>query len=81
MVLAHGIACNGAYKRLGILHCNVGLEVSGEGSLGWIGQGFGQWLMKFHWFSFSLEFGVFPDKHLCLCLCALLLVMFIYFSQ
>ena len=36
-VSAHGIACNGAYKRLGILHCNVGLEVSGEGSLGWIG--------------------------------------------
>ena len=40
MVLAHGIACNGAYKRMGILHCKVGLEVSGEGSLGQIGQGF-----------------------------------------
>ena len=38
---AHGIACNGTYKRMGILHCKVGLEVSGEGSLGWIGQGFG----------------------------------------
>ena len=38
----HGIACNGAYKRLEGLHCNVGLDVSGEGSLGWIGQGFGQ---------------------------------------
>ena len=35
-------------KRLGRLHCNGGLEVSGEGSLGQIGQGFGQWLMKFH---------------------------------
>ena len=31
---AHGIACNGSYKRLGIFHCNVGLEVSGEDSLG-----------------------------------------------
>ena len=51
--LAHGIACNGAYKRLGILHCNVGLEVSGEGSLGRIGQGFGQCLMKFHWLGFA----------------------------
>ena len=29
----HGIACNGAYKRLGIIHCKEGLEVSGEGSL------------------------------------------------
>ena len=46
--LARGIACKGAIKRLGRLHCNVGLEVSGEGSLGRIGQGFGQWLMKFH---------------------------------
>ena len=59
----HGIACNGAYKRLGILHCNEGLEVSGEGSLGRIGQGYGQWLMKFHWLGFSPEFGVFPDKN------------------
>ena len=48
MVLAHGIVCNGAYKRLGLLHCHVGREVSGEGSIGRIGQGFGQWLMKFH---------------------------------
>ena len=76
MVLAHGITCNGAYKRLGILHCNVGLEVSGEGSLGRIGQGCGQWLMKFHWLGFSTEFGVFPDKDMCLCLCALLLGFF-----
>ena len=29
----HGIACNGAYKRLGGLHCNIGLDVSGECSL------------------------------------------------
>ena len=65
--LAHGIAYNGAYKRLGRIHCNVGLEVSGEGPLGQIGQGFGQCLMKFHWLGFSPEFGVFPDKHLCLC--------------
>ena len=64
---AHGIACNGAYKRLGIIHCNVGLEVSGEGSLGWIGQDFGQCLMKFHWFGFAPDLGIFPDKHLCLC--------------
>ena len=35
----HGIACNGAYKRMGILHCNVGLEVRCEGSLGRISQG------------------------------------------
>jgi len=62
---AHGIACNGAYKRLGRLHCNVGLEVSGEGSLGQIGQGFGQCLMKFHWLGFSPDLGVFLDK-LCL---------------
>ena len=68
LFLAHGIACNGAYKRLGMLHCNLGLEVSDEGSLGWISQGFGQWLMKFHWLGFSLEFGVFSDKHLGLCL-------------
>ena len=34
---AHGIAFNGAYKRLGILRYNVGLEVSGECSLDWIG--------------------------------------------
>ena len=52
-------------KRLGRLHCNVGLEVSGEGSLGRIGQGFGQCLMKFHWLGFSPEFGVFPVKYLC----------------
>ena len=57
MVLAHGIACTGAYKRLGILHCNVDLEVSGEGSLGWIGHGFGQWLMKFHWMGFYPDLG------------------------
>jgi len=62
---AHGIACNGAYKRLGRLHCNVGLEVSGEGSLGQIGQGFGQCIMKFHWLGFSPDLGVFLDK-LCL---------------
>ena len=68
MVFTHGIACNGAYKRLGILHCKVGLEVRSEGSLGRIGQGFGQCLMKFHWLGFSSKFGVFPDKHLCLCL-------------
>ena len=60
MVLAHGIACNGAY--------NVGMEVSGEGSFGWIGQGFGQCLMKFHWLGFALDLGVFPDKKICLCL-------------
>ena len=76
MVLAHGITCNGAYKRLGILHWFVGLEVSGEGSLGQIDQGFGQWLMKSHWLGFSPEFGVFPDKHMCSCLCVLLLVPF-----
>ena len=46
--LAHAIACNGAYKRLEILHCNVGLEVTSEGSLGRIGEGFGQCLMEFH---------------------------------
>ena len=63
---AHGIACNGAYKRLEILHCNVCLEVSSEVSLGRIGHGCGQWLMKFHWLGFSPEFGVFPDKHICL---------------
>ena len=34
---AHGITCNGAYKRLGRIHCEVGLEVSSEGSLGRIG--------------------------------------------
>ena len=44
-------------KRLGRLHCNVGLEVSGEGSLGWIGQGCGQWLMNFHWLGFSPDLG------------------------
>ena len=42
---------------LGRLHCKVGLEVSGEGSLGWICQGFGQWLMKFHWLGFSPDLG------------------------
>ena len=42
VISAHGIACNGAYKRLGKIHCKVGLDVIGEGSLGLIGQGFGQ---------------------------------------
>ena len=65
---AHGIACNGAYKRLVIPHCNVGKEVSGEGSLGWIGHDFGQCLMKFHWLGFAPDLGVFLDKHLGLCL-------------
>ena len=36
---------------------NQGLEVSGEGSLGRIGQGFGQWLIKFHWLGFSPDLG------------------------
>ena len=44
-------------KRLGRLHCNVGLEVSGEGSLDRIGQGFGQCLMKFHWLGFAPDLG------------------------
>ena len=57
MVLTHGIACNGAYKRLRILHCKVGLEVSGEASVGRIGQGFDRCLMKFHWLGFSLDLG------------------------
>ena len=52
-------------KGLERLHCNIGLEVSGEGSLGRIDKGFGQCLMKFHWLSFSPEFGVFPVKYLC----------------
>ena len=55
---ANGISCNGAYKRLERLHCNVGLEVSDEGSLGRIGHGFGQCLMKFHWLGFALDLGV-----------------------
>ena len=54
---AHGIPCNGAYKRLERIHCNVGLEVSGEDSLGSIDQGFGQWLMKFHWLGFAPDLG------------------------
>ena len=33
------------------------LEVSSEGSLGRIGQGFVQWLMKFHWLGFSPDLG------------------------
>ena len=53
----HGIACNGAYKRLGRLHCNADLEVNNEGSLGRIGQGFGQCLMKFHWLGFAPDLG------------------------
>ena len=52
---AHGIACNGAYKRLGRIHYKVGLEVSSEGSLGQIHQGFGQCLMKFLWLGFALD--------------------------
>ena len=44
-------------KGLESLHCKVDLEVSGEGSLGRIGQGFGQWLMKFHWLGFSPDLG------------------------
>ena len=79
MVLAHGIACNGAYKRLRILHCNVGLEVSGEGSLGRIGQGFGQWLMKFHWLGFSPDLG-FSQINICVYINDLLLALYVYLS-
>ena len=64
MVLGHMVLCtHGLHpmvlhviepiKRLGRLHCNVGLEVRSEGSLGQNGQGFGQCLMKFHWLGFS----------------------------
>ena len=76
MVLGHMVLCTHGLqpmvlhemepiKRLRRLHCNVGLEVSSEGSLGQIGQGFGQCIMKFHWLGFSLDLGVFLDK-LCL---------------
>ena len=68
----HGIACNGAYKTLGIIHCNVGLEVSGEGSLG---QGCGQWLMKFNWLGFSIDLG-FSRINICVYVNFLLLVLF-----
>ena len=77
----HGIACNGAYKRLEIIHCNVGLEVSAKGSLGQIGQGFGQCLMKFHWLGFSPEFGVFPIKYLCYVYDLLLVIFHDYYSS
>ena len=30
---SHGIACNRAYKRLGIIHCNVGLEAKVEAGI------------------------------------------------
>ena len=77
--LVHGIACNGAYKRLGILHCNAGVEVSGEGSLGRIGQGFGQWLMKFHWLGFSPDLG-FSWLNICVNVYDLLLASFMFIS-
>ena len=80
MVSAHGIACNGAYKRLGMLHCNGGLEVSGEGSLGRIGQGFGQCLMKFHWFGFAPDLG-FSQINICVYVYDFLLALYVYSSR
>ena len=56
--MVHGIACNGAYKRLGILHCNVGLEMSGEDSLGQNWRGF--WPMLIYWL-FDLARGFHPN--------------------
>ena len=76
----HGIACNVTYKRLVILHCNVGLEVSGEGSLGRIGQGFGQCLIKFHWLGFALDLG-FSWVNICVYVYDLLMAFYVYSSQ
>jgi len=40
--MVHVIACNGAYKRLGVLHCNARLEVSSVGSLSHLVNDFGK---------------------------------------
>ena len=46
--------------------------MSGEGSLGRIRQGFGQWLMKFHWLGFSPDLG-FSQINICVYVYDLLL--------
>lgn len=56
--MVRGIPCNGAYKRLGIFHCNMGLEMSGEDSLGQNWGGF--WPMLICWL-YDLAGGFHPD--------------------
>ena len=65
--LAHGIAYNGAYKSWEDFIVMQGLEVSDEDSLGQIGQGFWPMVNEISLVGFFPGFGVFPDKHLCLC--------------
>ena len=57
----------------------VGLEVSGEGSLGHIGQGFGQCIKKFHWLGFSPDMG-FSRVNICVYVNDFLLAFCVYFS-